>query len=109
MNDLVRKLTEGDHPVEASVRPEKDLAGFQAAVNRGYVHIRFTDTLGGTELGFKLDPILTDLAKADFANARGVIRVGGTLTLDYEKVRCIAEIDLSSLGGRGRLELAQAA
>lgn len=107
MNDLVRKLTEGDHPVEAAVRPARTLEGFQAALKRAYVHIRFTDTLGGTELGFKLDPALTDLTHADFDQARGNIRVGGTLTLDYEKVRCIADIDISSLNGRGHLELVE--
>jgi hypothetical protein len=105
MNELVQKLSEGDHPVEASVRPEKTLQGFKAALDRGYVHIRFTQTRGGTELGFKVDPELSDTTKGDFEAGSGHIRVGGTLTLDYERVRCIAEIDLSSLDGRGHLEL----
>jgi hypothetical protein len=105
MNDLVRKLTTGDHAVEASLRPEKTLYGFKAALDRGYVHVRFTETRGGTELGFKLDPGRSDLSSADFDSGSGVVKLCGSLTLDYEKVRCIAEIDLATLNGRGRLEL----
>lgn len=105
MNDLVRKLTEGEHPVEASMRPEKTLQGFKAALDRGYVHVRFTATRGGTELGFKLDPDLSDLKSADFERGSGSVKVCGSLTLDYEKVRCIAEIDLATLDGKGHLEL----
>ena len=105
MNELVKKLTSGYHPVEASVRPERTPAGFKAAIDRQYVHVRFTDTRGGTELGFKIDQQLSDLSKADFTNLTGPVRVGGHLTLDYEPVRCIADIELSTLKGNGRLEL----
>jgi hypothetical protein len=108
MNDLLRSLSEASHPVEAAVRPEKTLEGFKAAMKTGYVHIRFTNTLGGTELGFKLDPKLTDLSDADLNSGRGQIRIGGMLTLDYERVRCIAELDLSSLNGSGQLEIISA-
>jgi len=105
MNDLVRKLTTGDHAVEAGLRPAKTIAGFKAALDRGYVHVRFTETHGGTELGFNLDQNLSDLSAANFESGSGVVKIGGNLTLDYEKVRCIAEIDLATLKGRGHLEL----
>ena len=52
----------------------------------------------------RLDPDSTDRSKADFANARGSIRVVGHLTLNYVPVRCVADIDLSSLSGTGHLE-----
>jgi hypothetical protein len=35
------------------------------------------------------------------------VRIVGGLTLDYVKVRCIAEIDLSTLEGQGHLEKVQ--
>jgi len=104
MNDLVRRLCEGDHPVEASLRPNKTVEGLKECIDRKYVHIRFTDTKGGTELGFALDPEATDISPADFDKGSGSVRLVGSLTLDYVKVRCIANIELETLSGRGHLE-----
>jgi hypothetical protein len=104
MNDLVRRLCEGDHPVEVSLRPNKTLEALKEWIDRKYVHIRFTDTKGGTELGFALDPEATDIGQADFDKGSGSVRLVGRLTLDYVKVRCIANIELETLSGRGHLE-----
>lgn len=60
-DDLVGFLSEGNHPVEAGVRPEKSVELFEEAVKRGLVHIRFTDTRGGTELGVPIDEEASDL------------------------------------------------
>jgi hypothetical protein len=68
------------------------------------VLVKFTDTRGGTEVGVKLDPQATDTTGADFANAAGTAKLAGTLTLDYVDVRCVADIDLQTLGGKGHLE-----
>jgi hypothetical protein len=108
MNDLVRKLCEGDHPVEVSLRPNKTVEALKEWIDRKYVHIRFTDTKGGTELGFALAPEVTDIRQADFDKGSGSVRLGGSLTLDYVKVRCIADIELETLSGRGHLETIQA-
>ena len=104
MNDLVRRLCEGDHPVEASLRPNKTVEALKQSIDRKYVHIRFTDTKGGTELGFALDPEATDISQADFDKGTGSMRLVGSLTLDYVKVRCIANIQLETLSGLGHLE-----
>ncbi len=101
---LVQRLSEGDHPVEVSLRPEKTAKLFKEAVDRGYVHIKFTDTRGGTELGVRLDREATDLGNADFEGQTGRVRLAGGLTLDYVKVRLIAEIDLNTLTGKGHLD-----
>jgi uncharacterized protein YbdZ (MbtH family) len=45
---LVDRLCEGDHPVEAGLRPEKTVKLFKDAIDRNYVHIKFTQTRGGT-------------------------------------------------------------
>lgn len=100
---LVDRLTEGEHPVEVALRPERSLSAFREALDRGYVFVGFTATEGGTELGVRLDGEL-DLAGADFAAASGTVRLTGTLVLDFEPVRCHAEIDLATLAGTGRLE-----
>ena len=104
MNDLVHRLCQKDHPVEVSLRPERTLKGFMDCIGRGYIHIRFTNTKGGTELGVRLDSDLTDLSKADLENGTGTAHLVGGLTLDYTKVRCIADIDLGTLEGKGYLE-----
>jgi hypothetical protein len=100
---LVEKLCEGDHPVIASLRPEKTVNAFKDRIDMGYVHIKFTETKGGTELGVRLDQNTLDLSRADFEGRSGSVHLEGELTLDYVKVRCIADIDLQTLAGNGRL------
>lgn len=101
---LVDKLSEGDHPVEAGLRPEKTVKLFKEAIDRNYVHIKFTKTKGGTELGVRLDRDACDFSHADFDSGVGAVHVEGNLTLDYVKVRCFADIDLATLEGTGHLE-----
>jgi uncharacterized protein YbdZ (MbtH family) len=100
---LVERLCEGNHPVEAGLRPERSVSLFKEAIDRNYVHIKFTDTRGGTELGVRLDPASCDFSTADFDNGSGTVHIEGGLTLDYVKVKCIADVDLSTLEGTGRL------
>ncbi len=103
IESLPVRLSRGDHPVEAGLRPERTVAELKASVDRGYVHVKFTDTRGGTELGVELDPDASRFDGADFQKGTGKIHVEGNLTLDYVKVRCIADIELESLAGTGRL------
>jgi uncharacterized protein YbdZ (MbtH family) len=100
---LVERLSKGDHAVEVGLRPERTLKLFKAAIDRDYLHIKFTKTRGGTELGIRLDRSASDFSAADFENGRGIVHVEGNLTLDYVKVKCVADIDLSTLAGTGRL------
>jgi uncharacterized protein YbdZ (MbtH family) len=100
---LVEKLCEGAHRVEASLRPEKTAKALKERIDMGYVHIKFTETKGGTELGVRLDRDILDLSHADFENQSGAVHLEGELTLDYVKVRCIADIDLKTLSGKGHL------
>lgn len=100
---LVEKLSEGKYPVEVGLRPEKTMELFKNALSRDYVHIRFTNTKGGTELGVRLEKDACDLSQADFERGTGTVHLEGGLTLDFVKVRCIADIDLTSLAGEGYL------
>jgi uncharacterized protein YbdZ (MbtH family) len=100
---LVDRLCEGDYSVEVGLRPEKTAKLFKEAIDRDYVHIRFTETKGGTELGFRPDKTKSNFSAADFENAKGKVHIEGDLTLDYVKVKCVADIDLSTLAGIGHL------
>lgn len=106
---LVDKLCEGDHPVEVGLRPERTTKLFKEAIDRNYIHIKFTKTKGGTELGFRLNPDTSDLSAADFENGKGTVHVEGVLTLDYVRLKCVADIDLSTLAGKGHLVRVEAA
>jgi hypothetical protein len=75
----------------------------------GYVLVKFTQTRGGTELGFSLDRTATDLSKANFDDGTGTVHVEGRLILNDDPVRCIADIDLATLKGAGRLALEEKA
>ncbi len=103
MDELVQRLTEGDHPVTVG-GPKPSLEEFRKRINEmGYVFIKFTGTRGGTDLGVRVDASATDLSQADFDQGRGIAHVEGTLTLNYVKVRCVADIDLGTLNGTGHL------
>jgi len=104
MSDLVQRLSEGTHPVEVGLRDGKTTRGLKECLDRGYVHVKFTGTRGGTELGFTVNRQLSDVSGADFDRETGQLRLVGELTLDYVRVRCIADILLPSLDGTGRLE-----
>lgn len=108
MNELVQRLSEGEHPVEASLRPEKTVTALKESIDRGYVHIKFTDTRGGTDLGVRLDREASNFNEADFEHQTGKVQLVGNLTLNYVKVRCIADIDLATLEGKGYLEPVEA-
>lgn len=104
MNDLVERLANGKHPVEIDLKPEKTLEALKKRIDLGYLHVKFLKARGGTELGIQLDKQLMDLTAVDFENGSGYLKIVGSLTLDYIKVRCVAEIDLKTLAGEGWLE-----
>ncbi|NJO81150.1 MAG: MbtH domain protein [Cyanobacteria bacterium RM1_2_2] len=104
MNELVQRLSQGNHPVEASLRPERTATALKESIDRGYVHIKFTSTQGGTDLGMQLDRDASNLTNANFEQQTGSAHLVGNLTLNYVKVKCIADIDLNTLAGTGHLE-----
>jgi hypothetical protein len=103
VNDLVRRLSEGRHPVEVSLRPERTVKALKECLDRGYVHIRFTSTRGGTVLGVPIDLKHSRLNDADFDSEVGSLTIAGQLSLDFVDVRCVAEIALPSMQGEGYL------
>jgi hypothetical protein len=103
MDELVQRLAEGDHSVVT--RRAESVEDLKQSIDRGYVLVTFTDTRGGTELGVRLDQAHSDLSKADFEQGTGTVHLAGDLTLNYVKVRCIADVDIATLKGKGHLEI----
>jgi uncharacterized protein YbdZ (MbtH family) len=101
---LVERLSRGQHTVQFWSRPERTTSALKERVERGYVHIRFPNTRGGTELGIRLDTAACDLSRADFDRGAGEIILVGNLTLDDVPVRCMARLDLGTLEGEGNLQ-----
>ena len=103
--DLVERLCAGSHKVRVVVRPEGSATAFKESLERGFVQIEFTQTQGGTVLGFSVDTQQSDLSKMSDSKQSGEVVIVGTLTLNFQKVRCVATIDLQDLTGEGKLEL----
>lgn len=105
MSELVQKLAKGEH--KCIFRPIRDdaLGELKAAIDRNYVHVKFTETRGGTELGFPLDDDHSDLSKGDFDKGEGEVKLAGRLNLDGVPIRCHATLDLSKMEGKGYLEI----
>jgi hypothetical protein len=109
MSELPHRLSQGDHPV--AYRPQRGDATeeLREAIDRQYVHVLFTETRGGTELGFRLDQGRSDLSRADWQGRGGSVHLEGELNLDGVPVRCVADLDVGTAEGTGRLEILQPA
>lgn len=105
---LVQRLCRGDHPVEFRSASGPAVQALQESIDRGYVHMTFTNTQGGTTLGVRLDRDRSNITQADFAHQSGTVHLEGTLTLNYVPVWCIADLDLPTLQGYGHLALVEA-
>jgi hypothetical protein len=104
MNELTERLTVDQPIVMGGADPSAEELRNRTG-EMGYALVKFTETRGGTELGFPLDRDATDISGADFDNATGTVHVEGHLILNDDPVRCIANIDLATLKGTGRLVL----
>jgi hypothetical protein len=101
MNELVERLSKGLHPIVAE--RSASARELREQIDRGFVLLKFPNTRGGTELGSQLDMHQTQLDGADFENGTGTVRLVGNLTLNYDRVQLVADIDLASLKGTGQL------
>lgn len=100
MNELVERLSTAQ-PIVAN-NPDKTGLALKERIEIQYIHILFSNT--GTEIGIELDVPRCDIDHADFNKAVGSVHLEGIVTLNYDKVRCIADIDLTTMEGDGFLE-----
>jgi len=104
VNELVKRLSEGKHEVVIGHRDEP-YEEIKERIEDGYIHIKFTKTRGGTELGINVDLNSTNVKDLDFTKGEGLLHIEGTTNLNYNAVRLIADIDLASRKGEGYLEV----
>jgi len=102
MNDLTARLTVNQPILMGGADPTVEELRNRIE-EMGYLLVKFKQTRGGTELGFWLDLAATDLSAANFDEGTGTVHVEGSLVLDDDPVRCIADIHLATLEGTGRL------
>jgi hypothetical protein len=104
MNDLTERLTVNQPIIMGGAEPTVEELRERTG-EMGYVLVKFTETRGGTELGFSLDRENTNINEANFDEGTGNVHVEGNLILNDDPVRCIANINLATLKGTGRLAL----
>jgi hypothetical protein len=103
LDELTQRLSSGTSPVTVG-GPKPSLEDLRRRVEEiEYVFVKFTETRGGTDLGVRLDRAASDLSAADFDRGEGRLHIEGTLILNDDPVRCIADIDLATLNGTGQL------
>ena len=100
----VARLTRGSHPVRLALGGRNGVDELKKAATAGYVHVEFTETQGGTTLGVRLNRDECDLQNCDTEPPAGRVRLVGGVTLDYVRLRCTAEVDLTTFAGSGRLD-----
>jgi len=106
MNELTQRLTI-DQPVIVG-GPDPSLEELRRRLEEiGLVFIKFTETRGGTDLGIRLDREASDLSAADFDQSSGAVHIEGTLILNDDPVRCIADIELATLKGTAHLKVVE--
>jgi hypothetical protein len=104
INELVKRLSEGKHEVIIGHRDEP-YDEIKQRIEDGYIHVKFTQTKGGTELGINVDLDKTNVGDIDFGKGEGSLHIEGTTNLNYNEVRCISDIDLKTRKGEGYLEV----
>jgi hypothetical protein len=104
MNELTERLTKDQPVVVGGSQPTlEDLR--HRVEELEYAFVKFTETQGGTDLGLSLDRAACDVSKADFEQGSGAVHLEGTVILNGDPVRCLADIDLATLKGNGHLVL----
>ncbi|WP_075883934.1 MbtH family protein [Candidatus Protochlamydia sp. W-9] len=104
ISSTVKFLSTGLHPLSVYPSPVS-IEHFKAFLEEQFIHINYLDTKGETCLGVNLDLNSTDKWTIGFEQKKGTFHLEGDLILDYVKVRCVADVDLSSMKGMGYLRI----
>ena len=75
MDELVRRLSEGEHPVENDLRPQRTAAALKAGDRRLRLCSHKVHKTRKCEFGVALDKADSDWSTGDFVAASGNIRL----------------------------------
>ena len=107
-NELCKKLMTEQEIVVIRYRDrdtdEPDADKLKAAIERGYVLVKFPNTKGGTELGANLGEDGPEPGTVDWDAKPGHVTVKGKLKLDYCPLLLTATINLETFKGTGHVE-----
>ena len=104
IDELVKSLSKGKHEVIIAYG-DKTCNEIKQTIENGYIHVEFTQTKGRTILVINIDSDRTNLGDIDFNKGEGTMHIEGTTNLNYDKVRCISDIDLNTRKGTGYLQI----
>lgn len=102
ISPTVKFLSKGKHPVAIYPIPTS-LERLKSYLNDRFIHVNFLDTQGETCLGMNIDAM--DKAAANLESGQGNLHLEGELVLDFVKVRCFVDVDVSSMKGVGYLQI----
>jgi hypothetical protein len=100
MNELVKKLSTGQHAIVVS-RKRQSVEALEDRLKINSVPVMFKDT--GTEINIYLDRAACNTGMADFKTGKGKLHLEGVVTLNDETVLCVVDVALESLEGVGSL------
>lgn len=101
---LVEKLINTKHSVVIGYRNESDVE-LAESLKDHYIHIKFSNTQGETELGISIDPNLSNIDEfLDHPN-QGIFHIAGRTILDSEPILCTAQIDKKTRKGTADVQL----
>jgi uncharacterized protein YbdZ (MbtH family) len=98
---LVQRLCGSLHRATVVLRGDQ-MDAFRRQLRTGYVVLAIPHTAGGTDLHIRLDDQVMASARRPGPAPKRVV-VAGSLTLDGEPLRCVAEIMVSTMSGLARI------
>jgi hypothetical protein len=97
MDSLVEKLASKEQKV--ATNRCKDSLELQQHFKRGFILLMFSGTQGGTELGCRLEMESCSSDSVDFEKGSGMLKLVGSLTLNFQPIKIVALIDVARLAG----------
>src|SRR5262249_40807876 len=74
---LVERLSSGTHSAQLVLRTERTLTALKQCLECGYVHIKFSGSMGDTELGMQIDTNACNLSELERGIGQGNIHLEG--------------------------------
>lgn len=104
LKSLIEKLINTHHSVVIGYRNESTEM-LAENLKDHYIHIKFPDTQGETELGLSIDQELSNISEFLNDPDQGTLHIAGRTTLDYKPILCLAEIDKKTRKGKAYVQL----